>query len=192
MKPGSVSRAAGRRRLRVAPLLACGLLIALAAGCDAGAPAPSASSSPASAAAGPLSVPVRMAGTRFDLELAGDPVARMRGLGGRDRVDPSSGMLFAFVRAAPLSFVMRDCPIPLDIAFLDASGRVVAMYTMAVEPPRRPDETPFTYEERLPLYQSGVPAQFAIETAGGRLAGIGLHVGDVVEFDRAAVLRHTR
>jgi hypothetical protein len=173
--------------------LACALLIALAAACDAQPPrsaVPAAASVPV--AAGPLSVPARIAGTRFDLELAAEPTTRQRGMGGRRSVDPASGMLFSFVRERPLAFLMRDCVIPLDIAFLDAAGRVVASHTMKVEPPRRPDETPFAYEERLPLYHSGGAAQFAIETAAGRLAEVGLRVGDVVEFDRAAVLSHTR
>jgi len=137
-------------------------------------------------------VPAHIAGARFDLELAANPATRQRGMGGRRSVDRSSGMLFAFLREKPLAFLMRDCLIPLDIAFLDASGRVVALHTMPVEPPRRPEETAFTYEERLPLYESGSAAQFVIETAAGRLTEVGLRVGDVVEFDRAAALSHTR
>lgn len=173
--------------------LAFALLIALAAACEADVPRNTAPAAPSvSVAAGPLSVPARIAGTRFDLELAADQATRMRGMGGRRSVDPASGMLFAFLREKPRAFLMRDCLIPLDIAFLDGSGRVVALHTMAVEPPRRPDETAFTYEERLPLYESTAPAQFVIETSAGRLAEVGLRVGNVVEFDRAAVLSHTR
>jgi uncharacterized membrane protein (UPF0127 family) len=178
--------------LRKTRTLACAVLIALGAACEAEAPRTPEPGAPGAAAPAPLSVPVRMAGERFHLELAGDPARRTRGMGGRRRVDPSSGMLFAFPRAAPRAFVMRDCLIPLDIAFLDETGRVVALHTMSVEPPRRPDETPLAYEERLPHYASGLPAQFAIETAAGRLAEVGLRVGDVVAFDRAAVLRNTR
>ncbi len=179
--------------LRTTRTLACALLIALATACEADAPRSVTSSEPSvPVAAGPLSVPARIAGTRFDLELAADRATRMRGMGGRRHADPSSGMLFAFLRETPRMFLMRDCLIPLDIAFLDASGRVVALHSMAVEPPRGPEETPFAYEQRLPVYRSGAPTQFAIETAGGRMAEVGLHVGDIVEFDRAAVLRHTR
>ncbi len=126
---------------------------------------------------------------RLHLELAADRESRVRGLGGRDHILPNSGMLFAFGRAEPRSFVMRDCPIPIDIAFLDAEGRVVAIHAMQPEPPRRTDETPFSYEERLRPYASAAPTQYAVETAGGRLAALGLQVGDVVDFDREAVLQ---
>lgn len=198
-KPAGLNRAGARVSRGVAEIrkerpltrtLACALLIALAAACEAEAPRDAAPAAPA--AAGPLSVRAQIGAARFDLELVADQATRQRGMGGRRSIDPSSGMLFAFRRAAPREFLMRDCVIPLDIAFLDASARVVALHTMSVEPPRRRDETVFAYESRLPLYGSGSAAQFAIETAAGRLAEVGLAVGDVVEFDRAAVLKRTR
>jgi uncharacterized membrane protein (UPF0127 family) len=84
--------------------------------------------------------------------------------------------------------VMRDCPIPIDVAFLDSSGEVVAIYEMRPELPRRPGESQRDYESRLRIYSSGVPAGFAIETAGGRLREIGLQKGDRVVFDIARTL----
>jgi hypothetical protein len=137
-------------------------------------------------------VEAKIAGERFALELAANPAARYRGLSGRTHIPPNGGMLFAFRPAQPLEFVMRDCPIPIDIAFLDADGRVVAVHAMKVEPPRAPGESAVDYDDRLPRYASGEPAQFAIETAGGRLAELGLAPGAQVGFDRAAVLARTR
>jgi hypothetical protein len=137
-------------------------------------------------------VAATIAGERFQLELAADPATRFRGLSGRSRIAPNGGMLFAFRPAQPLAFLMRDCPIPIDIAFLDGAGRVLAVHAMRVEPPRAPGESGGEYEARLPLYESGVAAQFAIEVAGGRLAELGLAPGDRVEFDRAAILARTR
>ncbi len=188
--------------LRKQALFALAILIGLASGCEAQpvpgshdtetavreAEARSAKTGPK----GPVSVPLTLRGRRLHLELAADPVTRMRGLGGRRHIPEGSGMLFSFRRSAPRQFLMRDCVVPIDIAFLDAEGRVTAVHTMPVEPPRRPDETPLAYEERLPLYGSGDPAQFAVETAGGALVDAGVQPGDVAEFDRAAVLRRTR
>ncbi len=184
-------------RIWIAALLAPAWL---AAACDAAPPPapsdPTAPSRPAPAAAtrpdpGPASVRAEVAGETFHFELAADDATRMRGLGGRRHVPANSGMLFSFRLAAPRVFVMRDCPIPLDIAFLDEAGRVIAIHAMQAEAPRGPEETPLAYEQRLVQYPSGAPAQFAIETAGGRLAELGLGVGDVVTFDRAAVLART-
>ena len=126
-------------------------------------------------------------GERFTLEVARDPAVQYRGLGGRTQIDPHGGMLFVFPSPRATSFVMRDCPIPIDVAFLDASGRVISLHEMPPEPARRADETPMAYESRLKQYPSGLPALFAIETAGGRLRQLGVKGGDVIEIDRATL-----
>jgi uncharacterized membrane protein (UPF0127 family) len=138
---------------------------------------------PASADA-PLAhvVQVVVAGETFAVEVAADPKSRMRGLSGRRAIPRNGGMLFVLPRPDPLRMVMRDCPNPIDVAFVDAMGRVVAIHEMLPEPPRRPDESPYRYEQRLPEYASGVPVQFALETAGGRLAELKLQVGDRLHF----------
>jgi uncharacterized membrane protein (UPF0127 family) len=87
---------------------------------------------------------------------------------------------------------MRDCPVPIDVAFLDAQGRVVAVHEMAVEPPRAPGETPRAYEARLPLYPSGGAVHFAIETAGGRLRELGLAPGARVALDAPGLVARAR
>jgi hypothetical protein len=64
----------------------------------------------------------------------------------------------------------------------------LAIHEMRPDLPRRPAESQRDYESRLRIYDSGVPAGFAIETAGGRLGEIGLQVGDRVVFDIARTL----
>jgi hypothetical protein len=135
---------------------------------------------------------VEIGSTLFELELALDPQTRMRGLGGRRRIPPNGGMLFVSPVAQPQAMVMRDCPIPIDVAFLDAAGRIVSMHSMQPEPPRRPGETPSAYEGRLPRYASGVAAAFAVETAGGRLAELGVSVGDALVFNAPEMLERAR
>jgi uncharacterized membrane protein (UPF0127 family) len=159
------------------------LLTAIALACSQSEPAPDA----------PLELPetlwVEMAGEPFELELALDGATRHRGLSGRLSIDPNGGMLFVNAVERPQAMVMRDCPIPIDVAFLDSSGEVLAIHEMRPELPRRPGESQREYESRLRLYDSGgVPAGFAIETAGGRLGEIGLQVGDRVVFDVALAL----
>jgi len=132
---------------------------------------------------------VEIGGELFELELALDAPHRFLGMGHRRTVPRNGGMLFVFPDERPLSFVMRDCPIALDVAFLDRSGRILAIHEMQPEPPRRGGEAPRDYEQRLPGYASVLPARFAIETAGGRLAQVGAAVGQSVVFD-AATLSH--
>ena len=100
-----------------------------------------------------------IAGQPFRLELALTPEARSKGLMERDRVQEDGGMLFAYRAPRPLSFAMPYCRIPIDLAFLDGSGRVLAIHSMPVEPPRAAGESYLAYDRRLPRYSSRVPAQ---------------------------------
>lgn len=141
----------------------------------------------ARAPSGLPTAPVTVKGERFIMELALDDASRITGLSGRAEIDPKGGMLFVFPTAQRREFVMRDCPVPIDIAFLDPSGRVVAVHAMVPEEAKREGENDRQYEERLKRYSSRFPAQFAVETAGGRLTALGLKEGDLVQFDTASL-----
>jgi uncharacterized membrane protein (UPF0127 family) len=147
---------------------------------------------PPAAAVARESIFLAIGGETFALELALDPETRQRGLGGRSELPRNGGMFFAFRSPRPLAMVMRDCPMPIDVAFLDAEGRVVAVHAMRPEPPRGEGEGAMQYEGRLPAYPSGVPAQFAIEVAGGRLAQLGVVAGTRIAFDAAALASRAR
>jgi uncharacterized membrane protein (UPF0127 family) len=166
----------------LAPALAVALALAPALSCGARSDEGGA----------PARVWVALGGETFDLELARTPAERQRGLSGRARIPRNGGMLFVFPRPQPLSMVMRDCPAPIDVAFLDAAGRVVAVHEMSPEPPRRPGEGALDYERRLPVYPSGAPAQFAIETAGGRLRQLGIAPGERVALDFEGLARDAK
>ncbi|MBX3410278.1 MAG: DUF192 domain-containing protein [Phycisphaeraceae bacterium] len=158
-------------------------------------------------AAGPGSTAkVTINGRAFNLELALNDETRFRGLSGRTEIKPEGGMLFVFKKAERREFVMRDCPIPIDIIYLDGSGRVTAMHAMVPDPPREDDEKELSpprdrsgriipglpewtwtnekYENRLKRYPSKFPAQFVIELKGGTLETLKLKEGDRVELDR--------
>jgi hypothetical protein len=165
------------------------LIALLALACaDEGAPPATPSLPPAE----PQTLWVEIAGEPFELELAIDPQIRVRGLGGRFSIAQNGGMLFVNSVLESQAMVMRDCPIAIDVAFLDSSGRVVAIHAMRPELPRRPDESFREYESRLPRYASGAPALFAVETAGGRMRQLGLQVGDRLVFDIAGLLERAR
>ena len=135
---------------------------------------------------------VQIADELFELDLAIQPRNRLRGLSGRRFVPRHGGMLFVYPRLDSLGMVMRHCPIPLDVAFLDVEGRVVTIRSMTVEPPRGREESVEAYERRLPIYRSEAPARFAVETAGGRLSELGLAVGDLLVFDVEDLLRRAK
>jgi len=154
--------------------------------------ADSGASDSGSTKSGPESLHVDLHDKPFTLELALDEPTRVKGLSHREHIGPAEGMLFVFPDPMPLSFVMRHCLVPIDIAFLDGAGRVLVVHEMAVEEPQRAGESDFDYENRLRKYDSRFPAQFALETAGGRLAQVGLKPGDVVRIDVKALKRRAR
>ncbi len=126
---------------------------------------------------------VRIEGRAFDLEIAADDAKRTQGLSGRESVPENGGMLFIFPRSDRRYFVMRDCLVPIDILFLDGSGRVVASHAMEVEEPQGPEESDMAYELRLKRYGSRYGAQFAIELRGGMIAELGVEEGDQIALD---------
>jgi uncharacterized membrane protein (UPF0127 family) len=73
--------------------------------------------------------------------------------------------------------------VDIDIIFLDTRGRVTALHRMKAEPPRSPQESDEAYRSRLPMYSSGLPAQFAIELPAGSLDRLKLAVEDRIELD---------
>lgn len=141
---------------------------------------------------GPERAPVVAGSETFNVELALDEPSRIKGLSGREEIEERGGMLFVFPDAQRRAFVMRDCPTPIDIAFLDDAGRVLVIHEMTVEPPQRDDESDFAYESRLPMYSSRFPARFALEVHGGTLKALGLEPGDLVRFDAEGLKRRAR
>ncbi|MGI9592398.1 MAG: DUF192 domain-containing protein [Myxococcota bacterium] len=135
---------------------------------------------------------VSLGGETFSLELALDASSRYEGLSGRGVIPRRGGMLFVLPHPQPFAMVMRDCPAPIDVAFVDAGGSVVAIHEMKPEAPRRPDESRSAYEARLPMYPSRALVQFAIEVGGGRLREVGVEVGDRIPLDLEGLVARAR
>ncbi len=115
---------------------------------------------------------VTINGHQWNVELATTPEQRYLGMSGRKNVPTDTGMLFIFQDSKPRTFVMRDCYVPLDIAFINSGMLIVAIHTMAVELNRA---------GRVP-YESGMSAKYALEVAGDALGQAGVAVGDRVTF----------
>lgn len=136
---------------------------------------------------------VTIAGKVFKLDVAADDAVRYKGLGGRTSIDDDGGMIFTFPKVAwrEMGFVMRDCPIDIDILYLDSAGRVLMTYEMKAEPARDPakDEgTPgdinnLKYEARLKQYSSVYVCAFAVELKPGSIKKLGVKNGDKLTFD---------
>ena len=105
------------------------------------------------------------------LEVAADPAGRSAGLMFRDSLGKDHGMLFIFPRQEEVSFWMKNTYIPLDIAFIDASGEIVRTAEM-----KPLDET------SVPSTQ---PVKYALEVNAGYFERHSIGPGDRVYFSDA-------
>jgi len=88
-------------------------------------------------------------------------------LGGYD------GMLFRFSSDSKDSFYMRNTPMPLSIAFVDSSGKLVSTADMS----------PCEDRDGCALYNAAAPYRIAIEVPQGRLGRLGIEPGATVTDD---------
>jgi uncharacterized membrane protein (UPF0127 family) len=106
----------------------------------------------------------------FQMKLAITTETRIRGLGKMTEKQIGQGMLFAFPNAQIRSFVMRDCPKPIDIVFVNPDGLITAIHKMQPEKEN-------TEEYNLKSYSSKWVSVIALEFIGGTLDTLDLKVG---------------
>jgi len=108
----------------------------------------------------------------LQIEIAETDSARIRGMMQRESFpDETSGMLFPFPDEAPRYFHMQNTPLSLDLLFIDADSTVVSITRYA---------RPMSAE----LVESGVPAQYVLETPAGFADTYGVVEGDRVRWSR--------
>jgi uncharacterized membrane protein (UPF0127 family) len=126
-----------------------------------------AESTPAAATAGaPAPITVSIKGKPFQLEVAVTEDQHARGLMFRESMPADHGMLFVFDTPGLYSFWMHNTLIPLDILFLDPSGKIVDIHT------RKPKD-----ETGMP---PRAPAQFVIELNADTAKNLNLNIGDTI------------
>lgn len=121
----------------------------------------------ASGAGNDTSLPLRIGPHAFQVELATTPPQRERGLMGRKQLAANGGMLFVFESAGRHCFWMRNTPLPLSIAFVDAGGRIVSLADMQPH-----SET---------LHCPPADIRFALEVAQGEFRRRGIAAGTRVD-----------
>ena len=111
---------------------------------------------------------------RMNAEVAARADQRAYGLMDRDRLDPDRGMIFLYdqIQSGDTGFWMYRTRIPLDIAYFDGAGRIVAIQQMM----------PCTSLDpaRCTGYAAGVPFFGAVEANRGYFISNGISVGDRV------------
>ena len=84
----------------------------------------------ACAAESPPQQTLRIGPHRLQVEVAATQAQRERGLMGRHRLPENGGMLFVFDDEGQHCFWMRNTPLPLSIAFIDATGHIARLADM--------------------------------------------------------------
>ena len=112
-------------------------------------------------------VDIKINNNNYKIELAQNSAQKIKGLSNRDSLCPNCGMLFIFSFETDLPFWMKDTLIPLDMIWLDKTGKVVDLKTA-------------TETNSSKLYQNQSPAQYVLELNANEAQKIGLKIGDII------------
>ena len=102
---------------------------------------------------------------RFAIELALSDAQMEQGLMFRRALAPNAGMLFDFKTPTSVTMWMKNTLIPLDMLFLDASGKIIDTHERAV---------PYSTD----IIASAAPSRYVIELNGGTVARLDIKPGD--------------
>lgn len=152
--------------MRPAPFLLA-LCLFLPGGCSPAPPAPS-GTTPQTEAPSPWVV--FPDGTTVRVDLALTPLDQARGLMFVEDLPEDRGMLFLFDTDEVRSFWMKNCKIPLDLLWLDASFRVADIS----------EELPPCPADPCPNFSPSVPIRHVLEVNGGFCRRHGVHAGDTL------------
>lgn len=108
--------------------------------------------------------------TCFYVEVADDSTERTRGLSGRKKLGQDEGMFFVFENQEKHPFWMKDMFIPLDIIWMDESGKVVYIKENA-----KPCDA-----KCCKSIMPEIGAKYTLEINSGKIKEMGLQVGDTI------------
>ena len=102
---------------------------------------------------------------KFSIELALSDPQMEQGLMYRRSLAPDAGMLFDFKQPTNVTMWMKNTLIPLDMLFLDNSGKIIDIHERAV---------PLSTD----IISGRVPARYVVELNGGTVDKLGIKTGD--------------
>jgi uncharacterized membrane protein (UPF0127 family) len=111
-------------------------------------------------------VPVRIGGAEFRIEVARSEEEKARGLMHRRSLGEREGMIFVYAADEHLSFWMKNTSLPLTLVFLSRDGEI-----LQIEQLKPLSLKPVTSERA---------ARYALELPAGSLQGLGVGPGDRV------------
>ena len=109
---------------------------------------------------------LKVGGQIVKAEVAATDETRQKGLMFREKMVANSGMLFVFADIAYHAMWMRNTPLPLAVAFMDQSGKIVSIHEMQ----------PHTEISHM----AAGPVRYALEMNGGWFERNQVKAGDVI------------
>ncbi len=112
-------------------------------------------------------ITLSVGGQSVKAEVAVTDETRQKGLMFREKMAKNSGMLFVFPDIAYHAMWMRNTPLPLAVAYMDASGKIVSIHEMQ----------PHTDASHM----AAGPVKFALEMNSGWFERNQVKAGDTVK-----------
>lgn len=122
---------------------------------------------------------VLISGNKIKVEIADTQAKRSKGLGGRESLASSSGMLFIFARQDKYPFWMKGINFPLDFVWI--RGDQVVDILQNIPPPAKDAK-----DESLPIYLPKEEVDKVLEVNAGTLERLNIKVGDKIEIKESS------
>lgn len=116
-------------------------------------------------------IKIKIADTDYKIELAKTSSQKIKGLSKRESLCPKCGMLFIFGFETELPFWMKDTLIPLDMIWLDKTGKIV-------------DIKAATEINSQKIYRNESPAQYVLELNLNDSQKLNLKTGDFIDISK--------
>jgi uncharacterized protein len=100
-------------------------------------------------------------------DVAATDASRQKGLMFREKMAKNDGMLFVFSELAYHAMWMRNTPLPLAVAYMDDTGKIISIHEMK----------PLTED----AHQATGPVRYALEMNGGWFTANKVKVGDTIK-----------
>lgn len=110
---------------------------------------------------------VKVGSQAIQTELTKDKREQQKGLSGRECIGGHQGMLFVYNRPGQYAFWMKDMKFPIDIVWVGADKKVVAIEKRV---------SPSTYPEGF-VNEKSRPAQYVLELKSGKVDELGIGLG---------------
>lgn len=137
---------------------------------------------PFKTASNPKKVSVEVARTKNSSD-------RAKGLSGIKKLRKNQGMLFEYEKSDYLAIWALETWVDLDVAFLDAEKRIIAIDLLPATPELWNKEDPDFGALRQKARYSPLPSLYVLEMEGGWFKENDIHVGDRLSWGQESPLR---